>query len=66
MFVFTALLVEALRNKAFAVNIPLLDTSLKDIFVFAKIFTDNLFQFFVRQLFKFFPSCLSVSVSDWL
>jgi hypothetical protein len=66
MFEITALLVEALRNKAFAVNIPLLDTSLKDIFVFAKIFTDKLFQFFVRQFLCFFSSCLSVPVSDWL
>ena len=59
-FHLAALLVEALRNKAFEQNIPLMDTSLKDIFKFAKAFNDNLFKFFVSNqsivIHCFFPS----------
>lgn len=45
-----ALLAEALRNKALEAKIPYLDTSLKDILQVAKVFSDNLFEFFVSSV----------------
>ena len=47
-FSYPGLLVEALRNKAFEANIPIMDTSLRKIFSFAKAFSNRLFEFFVK------------------
>ena len=39
---------QALQNKAFEANIPLIDISFKKIFSFAKSFNNRLFEFFVK------------------
>ena len=43
----TELIVQAMRNKAFEMNIPLMDTSLAKVLEVAKSFSNNLFEFFV-------------------
>ena len=42
------MLTQGLQNQAFGANIPILDTSLKKIFSFAKAFTNKLYEFFVE------------------
>jgi hypothetical protein len=41
------MLAQATANKAFDAQIPLLDTSIKDILSVAEVFTNAMFQFFV-------------------
>ncbi len=69
-FSLAALLSEALRNKAFEANIPFMDKSLKDILQVAKVFSNNLFEFFVSSgheiLFSFlFLSLTYLRCSDY-
>jgi hypothetical protein len=42
-----SMLAQATANKAFDAQIPLLDTSIKDILSVAEVFTNAMFQFFV-------------------
>jgi hypothetical protein len=43
-----AWLAQASNNKAFDVNIPLLDTTFSKVLSIASVFTDKLYEFFVK------------------